>query len=92
MGWKVETGPDLAEHVIKSLKKTKSNNIPALAVFHSGSLNSEVALKEFLGAVSQVRRIRMEVSPFFLCSSLNKTLSFLSTHHTFIDQSMLLFI
>jgi hypothetical protein len=56
MGWKVQTGLDLAERMIKELKKTKSNNIPALVVFQSDvlSLNLEVSLKEFLDAVSQV--------------------------------------
>ena len=43
--------------MIKELRKTKSNNIPALVVFHSDvlSLNLEVSLKEFLDVVSQVR-------------------------------------
>ena len=57
MGWKVQTGLDLAERVIKELRKTKSNNIPALVVFHSDvlTLSLEVSLKEFLDVVSQVR-------------------------------------
>ena len=57
MGWKVQTGLDLAERMIKELKKTKSNNIPALVVFHSDvlTLSLEVSLKEFLDVVSQVR-------------------------------------
>ena len=57
MGWKVQTGLDLAEHMFKELKKTKSNNIPALVVFHSDvlTLSLEVSLKEFLDVVSQVR-------------------------------------
>ena len=57
MGWKVQTGLDLAESMIKELRKTKSNNIPALVVFHSDvlSLNLEVSLKEFLDVGSQVR-------------------------------------
>ena len=57
MGWKVQTGLDLAERMIKELRKTKSNNIPALVVFHSDvlTLSLEGSLKEFLDVVSQVR-------------------------------------
>ena len=53
MGWKAQTGLDLAESMIKELRKTKSNNI----VFHSDvlTLSLEGSLKEFLDVVSQVR-------------------------------------
>ena len=81
MGWKVQTGLDLAEHMFKELKKTKSNNIPALVVFHSDEMNF-FKFRSFSQGVPRCCKpgSGVEVSPLlYVHSSLSK--AFLSSPH-----------